>query len=149
VFLVFRSDYPLWELTGGGMEAGETPEQTAIRETKEESGFEIKLVRKVGICYFYTRKKFLRNSHLFEGQVVSGEFVPEFLGCEGAWFKIKHLPLSVTSITKWRLKEALKRPQKPWGKDIDDDQLFQNLHLLFLHPIAGSKFLYNRYINKP
>ena len=32
VFLVFRSDYPIWVLTGGGIEKGETPEQAAVRE---------------------------------------------------------------------------------------------------------------------
>ncbi len=48
VFLVFRSDYPVWGTTGGGIEDGETPKQAALRETKEETGFKVKVVRRVG-----------------------------------------------------------------------------------------------------
>jgi 8-oxo-dGTP diphosphatase len=37
-----------WALPGGRAEPGESVEQTAIREVKEETGIEIRLIRKVG-----------------------------------------------------------------------------------------------------
>ena len=38
----------LWAFPGVGIEAGETPEQAAVRETAEEVGLEVKAVRTLG-----------------------------------------------------------------------------------------------------
>lgn len=38
-----------WTLPGGGMEIGETPEQTAVREVREESGLDVELGPLLGV----------------------------------------------------------------------------------------------------
>ncbi len=51
VLLVKRSTPPFvgyWALPGGRSEPGETAEQTVLRETKEETGLEVEVVRRVG-----------------------------------------------------------------------------------------------------
>jgi len=49
ILLHRRSDNLLWSIPGGAMEIGETIRETAIREVKEETGFEVEPVRLVGI----------------------------------------------------------------------------------------------------
>jgi 8-oxo-dGTP pyrophosphatase MutT (NUDIX family) len=41
VLMLLRQDFHLWTLPGGGVEPSETPEQAAIRETLEETGYEV------------------------------------------------------------------------------------------------------------
>ncbi|MGH2508078.1 MAG: NUDIX domain-containing protein [Ktedonobacteraceae bacterium] len=43
ILLQQRSDTNVWALPGGAMEIGETIGQTAIRETKEETGLDVEL----------------------------------------------------------------------------------------------------------
>ena len=70
VLLTKRRDIPVWVFPGGQIEQNETPEQCAIRESSEETGYHIKIVRKIGE---YTPKNRLSKfTHFFEGQIVSG-----------------------------------------------------------------------------
>lgn len=49
ILLHRRSDNNLWALPGGAMEIGETLGQTAVRETREETGLEVEPEYIVGI----------------------------------------------------------------------------------------------------
>jgi ADP-ribose pyrophosphatase YjhB (NUDIX family) len=44
-----RSDNGHWALPGGALETGETAEQSIIREVKEETGYDVKVIRLIGI----------------------------------------------------------------------------------------------------
>jgi ADP-ribose pyrophosphatase YjhB (NUDIX family) len=47
--LARRSDIGWWNLVGGGLERGETPEEGLAREAREEIGVEIEVARLVGV----------------------------------------------------------------------------------------------------
>lgn len=146
VFLVFRSDFPIWNLTGGGIEDNENPEETAIREAFEETGFRIKITRKIG-CYQYRNKRtneIINQSYLFEGRVVSGTFKPEFPKCKGQWFSIYILPKDLTSGNFQKIKDVVTFDGKEFNKTVYENYILNNLHLLFRHPISFLKFFWRR-----
>lgn len=137
VFLVFRTDYPIWVLTGGGIEPGETPKQAATREVFEETGFKIKILRQIG-QYQYPHK----STYLFEGQYLSGTYKPEYEGNIGRWFFIDRLPLDLTSSTKRKIIDATNHHDQPFLKVINNElPLRYNLHLLARHPHAFIRFI--------
>ncbi len=138
--MVFRSDYPIWGTTGGNVEPDETPEEAALREAHEETGFKVKIVRHVGL---YRRKttNVEYKSYLFEGRVVSGEFRPEFPGCRGKWFPVNRLPLSMMKRTREKIFDCIKHESGEFEKDYHPLTLKNNFYLLLLHPIAAAKYI--------
>ncbi len=77
VLLIRRRFMLLWDLPGGEVEPGETPEEAAARETREETGYEVEIVRPLGRYRHpsvYGRGE--QITHAFEARVVGGGSVP-------------------------------------------------------------------------
>jgi 8-oxo-dGTP pyrophosphatase MutT (NUDIX family) len=69
---------------GGGMEAGESPEQTAIRESREELGLEISIQRLLAKVTYHGREQFyflarVKGGHFGTGKgpEMTGKYPPE------------------------------------------------------------------------
>ena len=80
VLLTQRADNGLWCLPGGGMDPGESAEETCIRETLEETGLHVRVTRLVGV---YTSPNIMIRyadgnrtqpvTFSFEAEIVGGE----------------------------------------------------------------------------
>ncbi len=82
VLLEYRArGYDDWTFPKGDMEDGETPEMTAIRELKEETGFDVELIEKLpDINYEFeqTGKVHHVTQHMFLAKILDGHLTPEF-----------------------------------------------------------------------
>jgi len=69
-------EVPTWAVPGGSIEPGETPEEAAIREAKEETGLDVRILGEYcvseGIAD-YGSGPFSYKVHYFEAEVVGGE----------------------------------------------------------------------------
>jgi 8-oxo-dGTP pyrophosphatase MutT (NUDIX family) len=76
VALVHRRSPALWALPKGTPDAGETAEETALRETREETGLEVEVDRPLrSISYFFVRgsTRFHKTVHFFLMRAVGGD----------------------------------------------------------------------------
>ena len=76
VVLVHRRHPKLWALPKGTPDAGETVEETALRETREETGLEVELEARLrSISYFFVRgrTRFHKTVHFFLMRPVGGD----------------------------------------------------------------------------
>jgi len=62
--------YGLWNFPAGKVEEGHTIEETAIKEAKEEVGYDVKLLRKLDIFQAHAQTP---PKHAFEGKIIGGK----------------------------------------------------------------------------
>lgn len=92
-FLLVQEKKPevsgLWNLPAGKVDVGESIEQAAVREAKEESGFNIELVRKIDI---YQSHATAAVAHIFESKIMGGGLVfPKDELLDAGWFSVKEI----------------------------------------------------------
>lgn len=84
--LVERLNYPsegkadFYSIPGGGIEDGETPEQAAIRELKEECGLDGIIVRKLSELYNHNRTEYTFEVKVPDDQEPVTGYDPEEVG---------------------------------------------------------------------
>ena len=75
------------DILGGFVDKGEEIEAAAIREAKEESGFDIQLKEKLGI---FSHQDPNKQFHVFIGEIISGELTSSEEG-EPQWIPFESL----------------------------------------------------------
>ncbi len=62
----------VWDLPGGKIEYGESPKEALLREVKEELDIDVKVIRSVGVWFFYSQQS--------KNQVICHTFLCKPLG---------------------------------------------------------------------
>jgi 8-oxo-dGTP diphosphatase len=104
VLLVKREDFRVWTIPGGATERHETPAQTAVRETLEESGVEVAVDELIGV-YSFARADNLM--FVYTGHPLGGEPRPTLETVDVRYFAPDSLPGHMFFFTRQRLFDAL------------------------------------------
>lgn len=143
ICLIKRRDVPVWVLPGGGIEPGEIPFESAIREAEEELNVPCIAKRLVGI--YYPKNKLSCKTFLFElSPLKTIEDLPtdETLGAR--FFSIKKLPTMPPPYKAW-IMDALNTPASCVVYRYVPGVHYGNfIKLLILHPIKVLRFVLSR-----
>jgi 8-oxo-dGTP diphosphatase len=137
VLLILRADFRIWGLPGGGIEPGESREQAAVRETLEETGYQVALDRYIGS---YRRPQLNDLRHIFTAHVTGGQPIksgPETR--EVRWFPVNELPARLTPSVHEIVADALTNTAEP----IQRDQHFPIWQVLYLRLRIGLRDISN------
>lgn len=139
VLLIKRRDVPVWVLPGGGAEKKETLEKAIIREVKEETGFDVKIIRKIG--EYTPINRLTKFTHLFECKIILGEKKIGDETREIKFFEVTDLPKKIPPPYPIWIKDGLKNKFIQRKINIT---YFTFLKHLILHPILVFRFLLSR-----
>ncbi len=111
VLLVKRRFEPragAWCLPAGFMEYGETPEHCAVRETREETGLEIRLTGLFGVYAGFDDPRVRAVLILYTAERIGGRLVPGDDAIETRWYPLARLPRSIAFHAHRRALEELR-----------------------------------------
>ncbi|RAO23954.1 8-oxo-dGTP diphosphatase [Micromonospora noduli] len=122
VLLIQRTDNGLWALPGGAQDFGEYIAETAVRETREETGVEIEVTGVVGI---YTNPNHVveysdgevrqQFSICFQGRYVSGEPTTSDESSAVRWVTQDELDeIPINPSMRLRINHGLERRSHPY-----------------------------------
>ncbi len=117
ILLQHRTDNAHWGLPGGAMETGETAEEAIVREVKEETGYDVTVVRLIGI---YSDPKLTTITYpngdvatyvslAFECKVVGGRPALSDESSAVEWFSPHALPQPFLPGQVIRVQDAMAR----------------------------------------
>lgn len=143
VLLVKRVDVSVWVLPGGGIETGEDPEKTLIREVEEESGFQVAIVRKC--AEYFPINALAAPTHLFICKVVGG--IKQFSSESGdvEFFPLVKLPQNFFFLHRIWLEECLSHSHLI-QRSLTETSYWAFFKYLMLHPWQVIRFAWTRWI---
>ena len=117
VLLHRRRDFHVWALPGGRIEPGETGEAAAVRETREETGYDVAIQRFVGE---YLRPQTSNSiQRVYVGYVVGGMLRrqgPETRDVK--WFSLNALPFTLPTTHRIAIRDAIANSTTPIKRTI-------------------------------
>jgi len=103
-----------WELPGGGAEPGESPDETAVREIREETGLDVEIDRLTGAYYEVGPRPGHAHGPILHfvflvrargaGEPVAVAKPPEI--DDVGWWSLDSLPTPISDFTERRVRDA-------------------------------------------
>jgi 8-oxo-dGTP diphosphatase len=108
VLLLKRADFLVWVLPGGMIDQDESPADAAIRETNEETGYEVKIDRLIGKYWNPRTRRGGNLQHVYEAHVTGGTPIqngPETVAV--GFFPVERLPSPILGWNRPIIEDAL------------------------------------------
>jgi 8-oxo-dGTP pyrophosphatase MutT (NUDIX family) len=140
VLLILRRDVPVWVLPGGGIDPGESAEDSAMREILEETGLSVKIVRLIG--EYFPINRLAKRTLLYECSHLSGSLQASSETKQVRFFPISNLPPMPPPYREW-IEDGLagKPPIQRKLRSVNYPTLVK---YLMTHPILVARFLLAR-----
>ena len=110
IAIIHRPVYDDWTLPKGKVEPDETPEDCALREVREETGFKCELVRPLGCTAYVDRRGRDKMACYWVMQVLGGRFRPGIEVDKLVWLTVDQ---AVKRLTYSRDKTLLLQQELP------------------------------------
>lgn len=125
LLLVKEASDGKWAMPGGWADVGDIPSQAAIREAKEESGFDVEIIKVLGVYDANRNSGLLELFHavkiVYLCKIIDGEATPSFETPEVNFFSINELPQLSENRTNLKhidnIIAHLKDPNRPTDFD--------------------------------
>lgn len=137
-----RRDVPIWALPGGGIDTGETPAEAVVREVKEESGLDVRIVRQT--AYYTPLNRLTRPTHAFECEAIGGTPTATDETGDAGFFTLDQLPKPIFFLHLEWLQDAQKNLPEMIMKPIDQVTYWSLFKYFCRHPIQVIRIILSR-----
>ncbi|MCB9798110.1 NUDIX domain-containing protein [Candidatus Nomurabacteria bacterium] len=130
VLWCLRNDMELWNLPGGALEGGETPQEGVIREVHEETGLEVEVVQLTGV---YTNTQHDNISFTFLCKVIGGEITKTAETRDWKYYRNRETPANTSPAQVARVNDYFQERNHVHvekHRHMSSRELLKNLGLL-------------------
>lgn len=138
VLIIKRRDVPIWVIPGGAIDQGESPEEAVIREVLEETGCQVKIVRKVAV--YLPVNRLTKITHLFECEIYDGDLKTGDETREIGFFQIETIPSNFFHLHREMVKDALLGQTEVFEKPLSQITYSALVKYFLKHPIRIIRF---------